>query len=138
MEKGTAKAVPPDDEPIDKMHPDTLTLQTDEWVEAPDYNPPGTPSNKKIHRREEFARKFMHDDTNTPTQWHFYVVYGFYHWDDPAKFKQVWETYKIKTKPVAISKAKHIWKVYQFHRINDLEIHPHLHSKAENWATPYL
>ena len=45
---------------------------------------------------------------------------------------------KIKTKPVAISKAKHIWKVYQFHRINDLEIHPHLHSKAENWATPYL
>jgi hypothetical protein len=110
------ESCPPNDDPIDPKHPNTLTLQTNEWVEISEYNPPGMPSDKKISCLEDFASsKFKQDETNTPTQWHFYIVYGVYHWEDPAKFRQVWESYKVRMKPVAISKAKHtIWKIYQF------------------------
>jgi hypothetical protein len=127
---------PPGNIPPDNLHPATLSLQTDEWIESPTYTPPETATLEKRRLRDDKAADFMNDPTNTPTDWHEYIIFGYYEFHDPGRFKRMWRGFDVKTKAVKIYKAKHIFKVYQFYRANDFEVNPLLHAAAERWARP--
>jgi hypothetical protein len=138
MAKTTAKPVPPDGDPPDANHPETMSLKTTTWLEEPDYDPPGKASKKKMETRKKFQQRFRDAVGSTTYQWNYYTVYGWYHFDDPARFVTIWKKYNEKTTEAKLQKAQYIWKVYQFHRNNDLEVPPHLHSRAEHFAQSYL
>jgi hypothetical protein len=124
MAKTTAKPVPPDGDPPDANHPETMSLKTTTWLEEPDYDPPGKASKKKMETRKKFQQRFRDAVGSTTYQWNYYTVYGWYHFDDPARFVTIWKKYNEKTTEAKLQKAQYIWKVYQFHRNNDLEVPP--------------
>lgn len=126
MAKTTAKQaplkLPPESLPPEDNTITTPSFSSSQWMEKPIEVHPKEYTPTEWASRLKYETRFKSDGTTTLDDWKTYVIFGFYLWDDPAKFTKMWQAISGETKSDRIARAKYIWKTYQFHTKNDLEM----------------
>ncbi len=115
----------------DPSHP-LYGFQINHWVEQPVKTGPDWFKPEERYRRN--ANEHVYKQHGTHTNWHRYIMLGFFTFDDCLECDKVWNA--METAPLNVHRS--IWYNFMYHVDRDLIVPEKLNAWATDITLPYL